>query len=150
MAPPASPPPPSTATIVAMGAVVRSVEQQQQQHVGDQPRPPRREAARSPFEAPSLLSISDLSRVSRRRHDVRDIDGFVAEVVDSAAAAVDGNPPVVAADAAAAAAINAASPRKFTSLPSFSLISRSAEEKEEAKAKQAAQFSAEASIRVDG
>ena len=72
------------------------------------------------------------------------MDGFVAAVVSRAAVA-DGNAPVVAATAAA---VRAASPRKFTSLSLSlpSLISRSAEE--EAKAKQAAQFSAEASIRV--
>ena len=71
------------------------------------------------------------------------MDGFVAAVVSRAAVA-DGNAPVVAATAAA---VRAASPRKFTSLSLSlpSLISRSAEE---AKAKQAAQFSAEASIRV--
>ena len=73
------------------------------------------------------------------------MDGFVAAVVSRAAVA-DGNAPVVAATAAA---VRAASPRKFTSLsPSLFLLLFLALQKKQKQSKQAAQFSAEASIRV--
>ena len=70
---------------------------------------------------------------SRHRHDVRDMDGFVAAVVSRAAVA-DGNAPVVAATAAA---VRAASPRKFTSLsPSLFLLLFLALQKKQKQSKQ--------------